>query len=57
MNKITKFNSFENLDKIGEIPVYYGFQPIKSPTISKSDEDIAKSIDPENHGNTTCLTK
>jgi histidyl-tRNA synthetase len=51
MNKITKFNSFENLDKIGEIPVYYGFQPIKSPTISKSDEDIAKSIDPENHGN------
>lgn len=54
-NKISKFNSFENLDKIGEIPVYYGFQPLKSPTIIKSDEDTARSMDPENHNNNSSI--
>ncbi len=40
----SKFMNFENLDKIGEIPVYYGFQPIKSPTIGKADLEAAKDF-------------
>lgn len=39
-----KFIPHENLDKIGEIPVYYGFQPHKSPEIKKTDLDQAKSL-------------
>lgn len=39
-----KFIPHENLDKIGEIPVYYGFQPHKSPEIKKADLDQAKSL-------------
>ena len=39
-----KFTNFENLDKIGEIPVYYGFLPHKSPEIKKSDIDLAKNL-------------
>lgn len=39
-----KFTSHENLDKIGEIPVYYGFQPHKSPEIKKIDLDQAKNL-------------
>ncbi len=39
-----KFTQYENLDKIGEIPVYYGFQPHKSPEIKKIDLDHAKSL-------------
>lgn len=39
-----KFTIHENLDKIGEIPVYYGFQPHKSPDIKKVDLDHAKNL-------------
>ncbi|NDE68312.1 hypothetical protein EB052_01760, partial [bacterium] len=52
-----KFIFHSHLDKIGEIPVYYGFSPRKSPEIKKSDTDQAKSFlscdfidDEENHG-------
>lgn len=34
----------EHLDKIGEIPLYYGFSPKKSPDIKKVDIDNAKSL-------------
>jgi hypothetical protein len=37
-----RFITYEHLDKIGEIAVYYGFRPTKSPTIIKSDLDAAK---------------
>jgi histidyl-tRNA synthetase len=36
--------TFDNLDKIGEIPIYYGFTPRQSPSIKKSDLDQAKSL-------------
>jgi len=39
-----KFIAYENLDKIGEIPIYYGFVPHKSPEIKKVDLDHAKSL-------------
>jgi histidyl-tRNA synthetase len=39
-----KYIPHDNLDKIGEIPVYYGFTPHKSPDIKKSDLDLAKSL-------------
>lgn len=39
-----KYIPHDNLDKIGEIPVYYGFAPHKSPDIKKSDLDLAKSL-------------
>ncbi len=39
-----KFTTYENLDKIGEIPVYYGFVPHKSPEIKKIDLDHAKNL-------------
>lgn len=39
-----KFIPFEHLDKIGEIPVYYGFVPYKSPEIKKIDLDQSKSL-------------
>lgn len=39
-----KFTNFENLDKIGEIPIYYGFLPHKSPEIKKADIDLAKNL-------------
>jgi histidyl-tRNA synthetase len=42
--KDSKFISYENLDKIGETSIYYGFTPMKSPSITKSDLDIAKDI-------------
>ncbi len=35
---------YEHLDKIGEIAVYYGFTPMKSPAITKADLDAAKGI-------------
>lgn len=53
-----KFTNFENLDKIGEIPIYYGFLPHKSPEIKKVDIDLAKNllegdyIDDDNSSNT-----
>lgn len=39
-----KFENYEHLDKIGEIAVYYGFNPSKSPVVSKSDIDLAKDL-------------
>lgn len=39
-----KFIQYEHLDKIGEIAVYYGFTPMKSPAIAKQDLDAAKDI-------------
>jgi histidyl-tRNA synthetase len=41
---ISKFINYENLDKIGEIAVYYGFTPHKSPSITKIDLDAVKDI-------------
>lgn len=48
----------ENLDKIGEVAFYYGFTPMKSLSISKSDLEATKDIleddfiddETENHG-------
>ena len=40
----SKFISHEHLDKVGEIALYYGFMPMKSPTISKTDLEAAKGI-------------
>ncbi len=40
----SKFVSHEHLDKIGEVAVYYGFTPMKSPTITKADLDAAKDV-------------
>ena len=40
----TRFISREHLDKIGEVAMYYGFEPAKSPAISKQDMDAAKDI-------------
>ncbi|MFA6459273.1 MAG: His/Gly/Thr/Pro-type tRNA ligase C-terminal domain-containing protein [Candidatus Paceibacterota bacterium] len=40
----TKFVSYENLDKIGETAVYYGFTPTKSPNVTKADVEAAKDI-------------
>ncbi len=39
-----KFIQYDHLDKIGEIAVYYGFTPMKSPGIIKQDLDAAKDI-------------
>jgi histidyl-tRNA synthetase len=39
-----KFIACEHLDKVGEIAVYYGFTPAKSPTITKIDIDTAKGL-------------
>ncbi len=43
----SQFISYENLDKIGEIPVYYGFMPKESPIINKDDIKQAKSLEEE----------
>ena len=40
----SKFIAHDHLDKIGEIATYYGFIPMKSPTIVKEDTDAAKDI-------------
>ncbi len=40
----SKFLTFDHLDKIGEIPVYYGFTPLESPSIKKTDLELAKSL-------------
>ena len=39
-----KFIAYENLDKIGEVAVYYGFFPAKSITITKADSDGARDL-------------
>ncbi len=43
-NSPTKFILVNHLDKVGEIAVYYGFTPAKSPTIVKADLDAAKGL-------------
>jgi len=43
-NTVSKFIAYDNLDKIGEIAVYYGFTPKKSPVVSKTDIDAVKDI-------------
>src|SRR3989344_7158602 len=40
----SKFISYDNLDKIGEIAIYYGFAPKKSPNINKNDVNQAKAL-------------
>ena len=40
----SKFINTDHLDKIGEIAVYYGFTPTKSPEITKESLDAAKDI-------------
>jgi histidyl-tRNA synthetase len=42
--KVSKFISYEHLDKIGEIAVYYGFTPTKSPAVGKTDISLAKDL-------------
>jgi histidyl-tRNA synthetase len=42
--KSPKFITYEHLDKIGEIAVYYGFVPMKSPNVSKTDVAAAKDL-------------
>lgn len=44
IKKDKKFRQYENLDKIGEIPLYYGFIPKQSPAIKKIDLDNAKTL-------------
>ncbi len=39
-----KYISYEHLDKIGDIAVYYGFTPRQSPGIKKADIDQARSM-------------
>lgn len=43
-NSEPKYITYEHLDKIGEIPVYYGFTPCQSPSIKKIDIDEARSL-------------
>lgn len=43
-NPEQKFISYDNLDKVGEITLYYGFEPYKSPDIKKSDLDNSKNL-------------
>ena len=40
----SKFVEHEHLDKIGEIALYYGFNPAKSPDIKKPAIDAAKTL-------------
>lgn len=40
----SKFLAQEHLDKIGEVAVYYGFTPSKSPCITKNDLMAGKDI-------------
>lgn len=40
----SKFLSYDHLDKIGEIAVYYGFTPMKSPPIIKDDLSASKDV-------------
>ena len=43
-NNHSKFISHEHLDKIGEVALYYGFMPVKSPSVTKADLDAAKDL-------------
>lgn len=40
----SKFIEYEHLDKIGEIALYYGFTPMKSPAITAEDVSAAKDM-------------
>ena len=40
----SKYINYENLDKIGEVAIYYGFTPHQSPDIKKIDLDYAKNL-------------
>ena len=40
----SKMMAVEHLDKVGEIAVYYGFTPMKSPAIVKADIEAGKGI-------------
>ncbi len=42
--KGSKFISYDHLDKIGEVAVYYGFIPTKTPAVSKEDISAAKDL-------------
>ena len=44
LNSQTRFIPVDHLDKVGEIAVYYGFTPVKSPVIVKADIDAARNI-------------
>lgn len=54
----SKFVPYDHLDKIGEIALYYGFTPMKSPSVTDADLKAAKDImegdfvddETENHG-------
>lgn len=37
----------KDLDKAGEVAMFYGFQPVKTPKIEKPDFDLAKSLAPD----------
>ena len=41
---VSNFIPYDHLDKIGEVALYYGFVPAKSPSITKPDLDAAKGI-------------
>jgi histidyl-tRNA synthetase len=43
-NSQTTSIPYENLDKIGEIALYYGFFPRQSPSITKTDLEQVKSL-------------
>ncbi len=43
-NAEPKHIHYDNLDKIGEVAIYYGFSPRQSPAIKKSDIDHARSL-------------
>lgn len=43
-NNTSRFIKCDHLDKIGEIAVYYGFTPAKSPSVTKADIEAAKDI-------------
>jgi len=40
----SKFVSYDHLDKIGEVALYYGFTPMKSPSVTDADLKLAKNI-------------
>ncbi len=40
----SKYVRHDHLDKVGEIPVYYGFLPMKSPSINDADLKAAKEV-------------
>lgn len=40
----SKMIAYEHLEKIGEVAIYYGFIPTKSPSVGKLDTDAVKDI-------------